>query len=192
LLAADLRVVATRPKLAPRSKCVRYAPAGRGRLDAVLDLERVAELAEHAEVASRELEGLPVPQVAAERAGRVVQVLDRAEPERVLDRLLVRGGAVREDGVDVRDDRLHVRGAVLRHLPPDRLEVLPEVLDGLDHAAAAVAGPKAADLRHRPAGERPAVGPAHEDPGSGGRVQIAAARKGQLDVLRKVVEVGNG
>jgi hypothetical protein len=69
-VTAEIGEVARRPEVAPSGKRVLETPARRGRVGAVLDLERVAELAEGATAGAR-LDALPVPQVVAKRAGDV-------------------------------------------------------------------------------------------------------------------------
>lgn len=54
------------------------------------------------------------------------------QTEGTLDRVDLCRVSAREHLVDVRDDGLNVGGAVLRHVAPDGVEVLPEVSDGLD------------------------------------------------------------
>ncbi len=60
-------------------------------------------------------------------ASNIIQMRQVRQPPVSLERVDLRFGSACEDLVDVRDDGLDVRGAVLRHVLPDGLEVTPEI-----------------------------------------------------------------
>jgi hypothetical protein len=115
------------------------APVRGGRIRAVLDLHCVTERAEHARANAR-LHGLPFPEIVAERARDVVEVLHRAHAEELLNLVLLVGRAKCGDGIDVFGDRLHVRGTLLGHLMHDWGEISVEVLNSLytEHESTAI------------------------------------------------------
>jgi len=71
-------------------------------------------------------------------------VLDAAETEHVLEFGDCLSSTVLQDVVDVIDDGLDVRAAVLGKALLDWLEVLPEVVDCLDDGTRGGVGPKRA------------------------------------------------
>ena len=168
-----------------------YAASARCRRRAtgpdVLDV--VAEL-EEARVPAPEVVALPLPRSVLESSREVVVVDNLAESELVLQRLLRLGTAESQHAVDVVDNLLHVGAAVLGHALLHGVEVLPEVVDGLDDGAGGMVSPeRARGLGLGPGGERAAVRPAREDPGRTGGVTGAVAAKGQHHVAREVGRV---
>jgi hypothetical protein len=136
---------------------------------------------------------LPEIWAVGEDGSEVSVVLKGTQTElrlEVLDLLL---GPVGQDTVDVVDGGSYVGRAVLRHALLDGVEVLPEVVDGLDGGAGGVVGPESARVEGlHPRRYRTRVRTTGEDPWGLGGIAAVVRVEWKVESLCDVHEIEEG